>query len=62
MSSSKIFGALVWLIGVAIIVIYSSWVALQLVSFPFLCVSHSVMKLNVSGLEFMNLTDLKIYF
>ena len=32
MSASKIFGALLWSIGAAIIVIYSSWVALQLVS------------------------------
>lgn len=32
MSASKIFGALLWFLGAAIIVIYSSWVALQLVS------------------------------
>ena len=32
MSASKIFGALLWLLGAAIIVVYSAWVALQLVS------------------------------
>jgi len=62
MSASKIFGALLWLLGAAIIVVYSSWAALQLVSFSFLVFSHSMMKLIVSGLEFMNLTDLKKYY
>ena len=52
MSASKIFGALLWSIGAAIIVIYSSWVALQLVSILWQdSMLHPLMELNLTMMK-----------